>query len=63
MPELPEVTRARLHAQGLSERDTDVLMTVDSGKEVGFDGELGHGAVAFFDELSRGRDPKVAVNW
>ena len=63
MPELPTATRARLLDQGLSERDVDVLMDVDSGREVGFDGELGRGAVAYFDQVSRGRDPKAAVNW
>ncbi|KAI0331302.1 Glutamyl-tRNA amidotransferase B subunit [Cubamyces sp. BRFM 1775] len=63
MPELPAATRARLLSQGLSERDVDVLMDVDSGREVGYDGELGRGAVAYFDEVSRGRDPKAAVNW
>ncbi|KAI0722383.1 Glutamyl-tRNA amidotransferase B subunit [Cerioporus squamosus] len=63
MPELPDATRARLLAQGLSQRDVEVLMDVDSGREVGFDGQLGHGAVAYFDEVARGRDPKVVVNW
>jgi aspartyl-tRNA(Asn)/glutamyl-tRNA(Gln) amidotransferase subunit B len=38
-------------------------MAVDSGREVGFDGELGKGAVAYFDALSQQRDPKVVVNW
>lgn len=38
-------------------------MDVDSGREVGFDGQLGHGAVAYFDDVARGRDPKVVVNW
>ncbi|KAJ8593154.1 Glutamyl-tRNA amidotransferase B subunit [Rhizopogon salebrosus TDB-379] len=63
MPELPDVTRARLVNLGLSGRDADVLMAVDSGREVGFDGELGKGAVAYFDALSQRRDPKVVVNW
>ncbi len=63
MPELPDATRARLLVQGLSQRDVEVLMDVDSGREVGFDGQLGHGAVAYFDEVARGRDPKVVVNW
>ena len=63
MPELPNVTRARLLAQGLSERDADVLMAIDMGREVGFDGELGQGAVSFFDNVSANRDPKVVVNW
>ncbi|KAH7919539.1 Glutamyl-tRNA amidotransferase B subunit [Leucogyrophana mollusca] len=63
MPELPDAQRARLLAQGLSPRDADVLMAVDAGREVGFDGEPGRGAVAYFDKLAQGRDPKVAVNW
>ncbi|CCM01738.1 uncharacterized protein FIBRA_03804 [Fibroporia radiculosa] len=63
MPELPDATRARLQALGLSRRDTDVLMEVDSGREVRFDGEVGRGAVAYFDQISQGRDPKVVVNW
>ena len=63
MPELPDATRARLLNQGLSQRDVEVLMDVDSGREVRFDGELGHGAVAYFDEVSRGRDAKAVVNW
>ncbi|KAI0751075.1 Glutamyl-tRNA amidotransferase B subunit [Daedaleopsis nitida] len=63
MPQLPDATRARLLEHGLSRRDVEVLMDVDSGREVGYDGELGHGAVTYFDEVSRGRDPKAVVNW
>ncbi|CDO73814.1 hypothetical protein BN946_scf185015.g143 [Trametes cinnabarina] len=63
MPELPDATRARLLERGLSERDVEVLMLVDSGREVGYDGQLGHGAVAYFDEVSQGRNPKEVVNW
>ena len=64
MPELPAAIRIRLLQQGLSERDADVLMSVDSGREVGFDGEPGDGgAIAYFDTLSKVRDPKVVVNW
>lgn len=64
MPELPDATRVRLLQQGLSDRDADVLMSVDSGREVGLDGEPGNGgAVAYFDTLSKDRDPKVVVNW
>ncbi len=63
MPLLPDATRARLLETGLSQRDVEVLMDVDSGREVGLDGQLGHGAVAYFDEVARGRDPKVVVNW
>lgn len=63
MPELPPETRSRLLAQGLSERDADVLMAIDMGREVGYDGSLGHGAVAYFDTVARGRDSKIVVNW
>lgn len=63
MPELPDEVRSRLQAQGLSQRDVDVLMAVDSGREVGFDGALGQGAIAYFDALSMNRDPKTVVNW
>ncbi|KAJ3551097.1 hypothetical protein NM688_g4936 [Phlebia brevispora] len=63
MPELPDATRSRLQALGLSHRDADVLMTIDSGREVGHDGQLGHGAIAYFDTVAQGRDPKVVVNW
>ena len=63
MPELPPETRSRLLTQGLSERDADVLMAIDMGREVGHDGVLGHGAVAYLDTVARGRDPKIVVNW
>jgi len=63
MPELPDQTRVRLQSQGLSQRDIDVLMAVGSGSEVGYDGELGGGAVAYFDALVRSRDPKTVINW
>jgi aspartyl-tRNA(Asn)/glutamyl-tRNA(Gln) amidotransferase subunit B len=64
MPELPGSMRQRLYNRGLSARDAEVLMSVDSGREVGFDGEPGSGgAVAYFDSLSIGRDAKVVVNW
>ena len=67
MPELPDATRTRLQKQyGLLTRDVDVLMAVDSGREVGFDGEVGGGAVAYFDQLCQDgerRDPKVVFNW
>lgn len=63
MPELPDETRARLLAKGLSERDVDFLMSIDSNREVHFDGQLGNGFVSFFDSVSDGRDPKTAFNW
>lgn len=66
MPQLPPATRARLQTHfGLSTRDTDVLMAVDAGREVRFDGEPARGAVAYFEQLcaERGRAPRVVVNW
>lgn len=63
LPELPKHTRQRLLAIGLSERDVDVLMTIDAGKEIGYDGELSQGAVAYFDLVSKGRNPKTVMNW
>ncbi|GBE79803.1 Glutamyl-tRNA(Gln) amidotransferase subunit B, mitochondrial [Sparassis crispa] len=63
MPELPDATRARLEELGLSRRDTDVLMDIDAGREVGYDGILGQGALAYFDAVSVDRDPRVVVNW
>lgn len=64
MPELPDATRERLLAQGLSAQDTNVLMTADAGREVGLDGTFGQGGVVtYFDAVSEGRDPKVVVNW
>lgn len=64
MPELPDATRERLLAQGLPAWDTNVLMTADAGREVGMDGTFGRGGViAYFDAISKGRDPKVVVNW
>lgn len=63
MPELPDQTRSRLCQRGLSPLDADFLMAIDSGREVGYDGYLGKGAVGYFDSVSEGRDPKVTVNW
>jgi len=61
---MPEATRSRLLGQGLSARDTELLMFVDSGREAGFDGEPGSGGpVAYFDSLSEGREAKVVVHW
>jgi len=66
MPELPSQTQARLESQyGLNTRDVEVLMSVNSGIDVGFDGEPGSqgGAVQYFEEVAVGRDPKAVVNW
>jgi hypothetical protein len=63
MPELPAATRTRLAALGLAERDVGVLMSVDAGRDVGVDGVLGAGAVAYFDAVAAGRDAKLTANW
>lgn len=67
MPTLPAETRERiLSSYNLSPRDVDVLMSIDAGADVGFDGEPPSrlGAVAYFESVVRGgRDPKVVANW
>ncbi|KAG6861985.1 hypothetical protein C0995_009169 [Termitomyces sp. Mi166 len=75
LPELPWETHKRLKTDyGLSERDIEVLLRVDSGREVQYDGKnsgSNPSAVAYFDRLCAGhgskegarRDPKVVVNW
>lgn len=63
MPELPRETRARLIGIGLTEQEAEVLMAVDAGREVRFDGEPARGAVQYFDRLVQGRSAKAAVNW
>ena len=65
MPELPSALHARLQSQyGISARDAEVLMSVESGSDVGYDGEVAKGsAVRYFEQVADGRDAKVAVNW
>lgn len=64
MPELPEVTRTRLLSRGLSLRDVDFLMTIDAGKDIGFDGQPGFGSVvSYFDSVSEEKNAKSAFNW
>ena len=68
MPELPWQTRQRLlSSYGLSEKNVDGLMKLDSSKDVPVDGDSSAtpGPIQFFDELCQGnsRDPKVAFNW
>ncbi|KDQ08250.1 hypothetical protein BOTBODRAFT_59456 [Botryobasidium botryosum FD-172 SS1] len=64
-PALPAVTLARLQSEyGLTLRDAEVLMSIDAGSEVGFDGEPSPGgAVRYFESVAHGRDAKAAVNW
>ncbi|KAG8948101.1 hypothetical protein FRC04_010013 [Tulasnella sp. 424] len=65
MPELPAALSARLQKDyGLTEPQAEVLMSVDSGVNIGYDGEVAPpGAVPYFEEVARGRNPKVVVNW
>ncbi|CEL59257.1 aspartyl/glutamyl-tRNA amidotransferase subunit B [Rhizoctonia solani AG-1 IB] len=67
MPTLPDQTRERLvSTYKLSSRDVDVLMGINAGSDVGFDGEEPSrlGAVAYFESVVReGRDPKIVANW
>ena len=64
LPELPNVSRKRLGDQyRLHQQDIDVLLSVESGKDVPYDGEVGYSAVRYFETTARGRDPKTVVNW
>ncbi|KAF9450937.1 Glutamyl-tRNA amidotransferase subunit B, mitochondrial [Macrolepiota fuliginosa MF-IS2] len=76
LPELPWTMRARLkEIYALSDRDVEVLLNIDSGRDVRYDGEDPgeSGAVKYFDRLVEGvgsssdsgrqRDPKVVANW
>ena len=69
LPELPWETRKRLKdSYGLSDRDIEVLLNVDSACDVQHDGGPAKTAVAYFDGLcaehgAKVRDPKVVVNW
>lgn len=63
MPEVPGEIRKRLVQQGLPDRDINVLLSIDSGAMVGYDGHVNDGAVTYFTEISKGRSPKVVLNW
>ncbi len=63
MPALANEIRERLSLRALSPRDIDMLMAVDSGNDVGLDGQLNSGAVAYFEALAEGRGSKMVVNW
>ncbi|KAF8638583.1 hypothetical protein AX17_002125 [Amanita inopinata Kibby_2008] len=62
LPELPNSTRTRLQQQyGLSDRDIEVLLSIDSGRIVPFDGKNPKdidtseiGAVTYFDRVCAG---------
>ncbi|KAI5123397.1 hypothetical protein M0805_006105 [Coniferiporia weirii] len=63
MPDLPEESRTRLLAKGLTPRDADFLMSLDAGREVGFDGQQIPGFASFYENVAKDRDPKIAINW
>lgn len=74
LPELPWAARERLkNTYTLSDRDVDVLLNIDSDRDIPYDGEdLGESsAINYFDRIVRGdgesnekcRDPKVVANW
>jgi aspartyl-tRNA(Asn)/glutamyl-tRNA(Gln) amidotransferase subunit B len=63
MPELPQVMRGRLLSKGLNERDVDFLMSLDVGRDVQYDGAPSQGFLSFFEQVSKNRDPKTALNW
>ena len=63
MPELPIETRKRLLAKGLTPRDVDFLLNIDSERVLSYDGIVEDGMVQYLDEVSRGCDVKTAFNW
>ncbi|KAF8961095.1 Glutamyl-tRNA amidotransferase B subunit [Flammula alnicola] len=72
LPALPWETRSRLLERypllKAKETSLDVLLHVDNGREVGFDGEDSGGAVDYFERLCQGgketpRNPSVVLNW
>lgn len=63
MPVLANEIKERLALDGLTPQDIDVLMAVDSGNEIGFDGQRSAGAVTYFEALTKGRNSKTVVNW
>lgn len=68
MPELSHQSRRRLAEEyGLKSNEIDMLLGIDTGRTVGWDGALEDGGVWFFEAVvdSRGarRDPKVVLNW
>jgi aspartyl-tRNA(Asn)/glutamyl-tRNA(Gln) amidotransferase subunit B len=63
MPALAHEIKERLARHGLSPQDIDVLMAIDAGNEVRFDGQRSPGAVAYFEALTEGRNPKTIINW
>ncbi|XP_006456722.1 hypothetical protein AGABI2DRAFT_211794 [Agaricus bisporus var. bisporus H97] len=74
LPELPWTARERLKdAYALSDRDVDVLLNIDNGRDVRYDGEDPgeSSAIKYFDRIVKNagdgngkrRDPKLVANW
>jgi aspartyl-tRNA(Asn)/glutamyl-tRNA(Gln) amidotransferase subunit B len=68
MPELSHESRRRLAEEyGLKLHDTDILLGIDTGRIVGWDGALEDGGVQFFEAVvdphGARRDPNVVLNW
>lgn len=68
MPELPHQSRRRLAEEyGLKSHDVDILLGIDTGFTVGWDGALEDGGVWYFEAVvdtnGARRDPKIVLNW
>lgn len=77
LPALPWEIRTRLLEKypklTSKEKSLDVLLNVDNGREIGYDGEDSGGAVDYFEKLCQGanekqggnttRDASVVLNW
>jgi aspartyl-tRNA(Asn)/glutamyl-tRNA(Gln) amidotransferase subunit B len=51
---------------GITESDIDILLGLDEGREIGYDGKdppSSPSAVAYFEKLSSGRNAKTVMNW
>ncbi|KAJ8076474.1 hypothetical protein PM082_000897 [Marasmius tenuissimus] len=74
LPSTPEATRQRLldtyGPSGVTDANIDTLFGLDSARDVPFDGETispddadSISAVAYFETISNGRDPREVINW
>lgn len=63
MPELPIRVSERLSGLGLSSTDTELLLSLDAGRDIGLDGKINDGVLAYYEAVADGRDPKTAFNW
>lgn len=59
LPELPDAAFDRLQAQyDLTARDAGILVSLGEGMA-----DDAYGGVKYFEDVARGRDARVAVNW